>query len=99
MKKSKDLKLQNYPFVNKQSASKLTGLSTETLKRYRLQGKLEKGIHWIAINQRVIKYNISLVLDWIKNYHDNPQKHMKAIENYLASLPSNYKQRQSNRLL
>ncbi|BAZ12358.1 hypothetical protein NIES4071_41880 [Calothrix sp. NIES-4071] len=93
MKNSTESKLQHYAFVNKQKASELTGLSTETLKRYRLKGKLEKGIHWVEINSRVVKYNISLVLDWVQNHRDNPQEHIKAIEHYLASLPSNHKQR------
>ncbi|RUT03787.1 hypothetical protein DSM106972_047010 [Dulcicalothrix desertica PCC 7102] len=97
MKKSPDVKSQHYAFVNKQTASELTGLSAETLKKYRLAGKLEKGIHWVEINCRVVRYNISLVLDWIQNHDENPQGHIKAIENYLASLPSSQKQTRCNR--
>ena len=66
----------------------MTGLSAETLKKYRLSGLLQKDIHWVVINSRVIRYNIALVLDWIQNKNSNPQGHIRAIENYLASLPS-----------
>jgi hypothetical protein len=85
-----NIHLPDYPFVTKQVASQMTGLSAETLKKYRLQGKLQQDIHWIAINPRVVKYNIVLILDWMQN-HNNPQGHLIAIENYLASLPSNRK--------
>jgi hypothetical protein len=80
-----------YPLVNKQIAAKMTGLSAETLKRYRLGGLLQKDIHWVAINSRVIRYNISLVLDWLQNKDSNPQGHINAIERYLESLPSGWK--------
>ena len=33
------------------------GLSHHTLKRYRLQGILIEGIHWIRVNPRCIRYN------------------------------------------
>jgi hypothetical protein len=97
MKKLQDAKSQHYAFVNKQTASELTGLSAETLKKYRHAGKLEKGIHWVEINCRVVRYNISLLLDWVQNHDENPQGHIKAIENYLASLPSSQKQTRANR--
>jgi hypothetical protein len=86
-----NIHLPDYPFVSKQVASQLTGLSAETLKKYRLEGKLQKEIHWISINPRVVKYNIVLILDWMQNHNSNPQGHLRAIENYLDSLPSNQK--------
>lgn len=79
-------------------SSKLGQLTlSETLKKYRLVGMLQKDIHWVAINSRVIRYNISLVLDWMQNKDINPQAHLKAIENYLASLPSAQKKLRANR--
>lgn len=91
------IQLDHYQFVSKQVAAQMTGLSSETLKRYRLEGSLQKDIHWIAINSRVVRYNISLVLDWMQNKDSNPQGHLKAIENYLASLPSSQKKQKGNR--
>ncbi|MEA5573420.1 hypothetical protein [Calothrix sp. UHCC 0171] len=90
--------LPQYPLVNKKIAAERTGLSTETLKRYRLGGLLQKDIHWVAINSRVIRYNIVLVLDWIQNKDTNPQGHINAIERYLESLPSGWQKPRIRRL-
>jgi len=92
----KKMTLQHYQLVNKQVAAEMTGLSSETLKKYRLEGILQKDIHWVVINSRVIRYNISLVLDWMQNKDSNPQGHLRAIESYLASLPSGQKKPRAN---
>ena len=75
-------------FVGKREAERLTGLSYETLKKYRLSGLLLEGIHWIKLNSRVVRYNALLLLDWIQNRND-PQAHQRAIDAYQASLISN----------
>lgn len=93
----KKIILQHYQLVNKQVAAEMTGLSPQTLKKYRLEGILEKDIYWVMINPRVIRYNISLILDWMQNKDSNPQTHLKAIENYLSSLPSAKNKSQSRR--
>ncbi|MBD2028184.1 hypothetical protein H6F80_27890 [Leptolyngbya sp. FACHB-711] len=67
--------------------SSLTGLSPETLKKYRLSGFLVENIHWIRLNQRTIRYCVPLVLDRIQNQHF-PQEHNKAIEYCHSLLPS-----------
>ncbi|BAZ01114.1 hypothetical protein NIES37_51120 [Tolypothrix tenuis PCC 7101] len=90
-------KPQDYQFVTKQVMSEVTGLSSNTLKKYRLQGKLQRDIHWITLNSRVVRYNIILVLDWVQNHISNPEAHLRAIENYLADLPSNQPKRRRNR--
>jgi hypothetical protein len=79
-------------FVKKRELSKLTGLSGDTLKRYRLVGLLNEDIHWVRINSKVVLYNLPLVLDWLQNIHD-PVTHQKAIEAYLMGLPSHQKKR------
>ncbi|MBW4559653.1 MAG: excisionase family protein [Mojavia pulchra JT2-VF2] len=75
-------------FVTKKQLSNQIGLSSETFKRYRLQGIWQESIHWQKINSRTTLYNLPLILDWIAN-RDNPQAHQRAIEAYLHSLPSN----------
>lgn len=75
-------------FVGKRDAERLTGLSHETLKKYRFDGKLTEGIHFVRQNQRLVLYNAALLADWIQNRAD-PQAHQRAIDNYLISLPSN----------
>jgi CHAD domain-containing protein len=75
-------------FISKQEASQRLQLSGTTLKRYRLQGLLIEGIHWVRINSRCIRYNLELIQDWLHNRHD-PIAHQRAIEIYQANLLSN----------
>jgi hypothetical protein len=89
--------IQDYQFIDKNLAAKLTGLSGDTLKRYRQKGKLQKDIHWVSVNSRVVRYNKTLLIDWIQNHQSNPKAHSKAIENYLASLPSSQKKTKAKR--
>jgi hypothetical protein len=77
-------------FASKQEASQYLKLSGTTLKRYRLQGLLIEGIHWVRLNSRCIRYNLDLIQDWLQNRHD-PIAHQRAIEVYQASLLSNQK--------
>jgi hypothetical protein len=81
-------------FVKKQEISKLTGLSGDTLKKYRLSGILCEDIHWIRVNSKVVLYNVPLIMDWLQNIHD-PKAHRRAIEAYQAMLLSNRKVRRS----
>lgn len=74
-------------FCNRTEAAALTGLSPHSLKKLRLSGRLTQGIHWVYITSRSIAYNRDLLLDWVAN-RSNPAFHERAIENYLASLPS-----------
>jgi hypothetical protein len=81
-----------FEFVTKYEISQLTGLAPATLKRYRLSGCLTEGIHWVKLNARVVRYNKPLMRDWVQN-QGYPHLHQKAIENYLATLPSHEKSR------
>ncbi len=75
-------------FASKQEAAQYLKLSGTTLKRYRLQGLLIEGIHWVRINSRCIRYNLDLIQDWLHNRHD-PVAHQRPIEVYQANLLSN----------
>ena len=75
-------------FASKQKASQYLNLSGTTLKRYRIQGLLIEGIHWVRLNSRCIRYNLDLIQDWLHNRHD-PVAHQRAIEAYQANLLSN----------
>ncbi len=59
-----------FQFVGKREISKLTGLSGDILKKYRLKGLLSENIHWIRINAKVVRYNVPLVKDWLQNIND-----------------------------
>ncbi|MEM6840064.1 MAG: hypothetical protein ACFB0G_19455 [Leptolyngbyaceae cyanobacterium] len=75
-------------FVSKQEAIQSLKLSGTTLRRYRVQGVLIEGVHWVRVNSRCIRYNLELIKDWLHNRHD-PAAHQRAIEIYQASLLSN----------
>jgi hypothetical protein len=77
-------------FVNKRDAELLSGFSCETLKKWRLSGKLIQGIHWIKIgdSDRVVRYNSALLIDFLQN-QDDPEAHQRAIDLYIADLPCN----------
>lgn len=82
----------HFQFVKRREISRLTGLSGDTLKKYRLSGLLIKDIHWVRINSRLVLYNVPLIMDWLQNIN-NPKEHCKAIEAYLAMLLSSKKTR------
>ena len=79
-------------FVDKRRIAQYLTLSTDTLRKYRLQGKWIEGIHWMRVNSRCVRYNFMLIQDWLSNRHD-PIAHQRAIEIYLSSLSSNQKKR------
>lgn len=82
----KQFKEQPYYLGERKMAISI-GSSKEFLKKCRFQGLLIEGVYWVRLNSRVL-YNVQLVLDWIQNQGD-PRTHQKAIQNYLAHLPSN----------
>jgi hypothetical protein len=64
------------------------GVSSDTLKSWRVQGLLPRGIYWTTLpNSDRILWVKDLVRSWIVN-GDNSPSHQKAIERYLKSLPS-----------
>ncbi|PSB25348.1 excisionase family protein [Stenomitos frigidus] len=86
----------NPQFCNKHRLSDATGLSPETFKKYRLSGKWIEGVHWQRLNSRCVLYNLSLILDWVAN-RSSPCVHQRAIESYLAALPSNQPKKRGRR--
>ena len=77
-------------FVSKREAIESLKLSDTTLRRYRVQGLLIEGLHFVRLNSRCIRYNLDLVKDWLHNRHD-PEAHQRAIDIYQESLLSNQK--------
>lgn len=74
-------------YGSKKQAIAQTGLSASTLKRLRLSGDLQEGVHWQRFGTRKIVYNTTLLTDWVANQH-SPELHQAAIAAYLESLPS-----------
>ncbi|BDA73798.1 hypothetical protein CAL7716_079640 [Calothrix sp. PCC 7716] len=85
-------------FVNKQIASNKLNLSYSTLKKYRSDGTWVEGTHWIKINCRCIRYNLELLLDWLKNRY-NPIAHSQAIDLYHASIRRKCRRRNASNTL
>ncbi len=61
--------------------------SVHTLKLFRKRHWC-LGIHYQYLNSRTVRYNLILIEDWLVNL-DDPQNHLRGIETYLSSLPSN----------
>ena len=97
MPQSMERRYSAYPIVPKTVISRELGISGSTLKNWRLGRvnsdgtrtlpKLVENIHWFAIGQRKILYNFELIRDYVHNIKQ-PQLHERAIDAYLASLPS-----------
>jgi hypothetical protein len=89
--------MTQFPFVDKHTAASELGVSYSTLKVWRIgtvapagdtvPPKLQEGIHWRRHGLRKVTYNINLLQDWAAN-QDSPEAHQRAIDAYLASLPS-----------
>ncbi len=84
-----------YLWLNKHRAAQLLDISVHTLKSYRKLHWLE-GIHFQYLNTRTIRYNSLLITDWMANI-SSPEAHQRAIQAYLASLPSNQNQRRDRK--
>jgi endo-1,4-beta-D-glucanase Y len=75
-----------WPTVRRQGLVAATGLSEEYV-RTDLQKTLQEGIHWFRLPNSIrILWNLNLVRDWLVNGYS--PAHTKAIEKYIASLPS-----------
>lgn len=64
------------------------GVCADTLKDWRVAGILKKGIYWTTFPHIPSRHfwNKDLVRDWFVN--GNSASHTRAVERYLASLPS-----------
>jgi Helix-turn-helix domain len=79
-----------YTFISKKEACDLLKISERTLARYR-SDHWYLGIHYVKPVQKIL-YNKELIEDWLVNKHDWGT-HMRAIEAYQSTLPSNQPKR------
>ena len=82
-------------WIRKKEAAEIIGMSTHTLKLYRKKHWIEQ-IHFQYLNSRTIRYNESLLRDWIANRYCS-EAHQRAIEFYLASLLSNQQKKRGRK--
>jgi hypothetical protein len=80
-------------FVKTRVAAAIIGLDPDTLKTWRENELLEKtpclrrGIHFVKPSPTLTLYNRELLIDFIANI-ETPEHHERAIECFLAGLPS-----------
>jgi hypothetical protein len=80
-------------FISKLEACALLHVTERTLSRYRAT-HWYLGIHFVQPVQKIL-YNRELIEDWMVNRQDYPA-HLRAIESYQATLPSNQKRRRAS---
>jgi len=61
-------------------------MSPTTIRKYKRE--MIEGVHFVKPNSRLVRYRKELVLDFFQNYND-PIAHQAAIDQFLASQPSN----------
>jgi hypothetical protein len=75
-----------WPTVRRAGLAEATGLSEEYI-RTDLRATLAEGLYWFRLPNSVrILFNLNLIRDFLVN--GNCDAHSRAIERYLASLPS-----------
>ena len=77
-------------FIGKHEDCKLLQVTERTLARYRAD-HWYLGIHYLKPVQKIL-YNRELIEDWMINRHEY-HAHLRAIEAYQATLPSNQPKR------
>jgi hypothetical protein len=80
-------------YMNKHEACALLQVTERTLTRYR-SNHWYLGIHFVKLPQKIL-YNRELIEDWMVNREDY-STHLRAIEAYQATLPSNQKRKRAS---
>lgn len=76
-------------WVSAQGAFLITNYGEDKLKELRENVWME-GIYWRKVNSKVVLYNALLLRNWMV-YGDSPEMLRRGEENWLATLPSNWK--------
>jgi hypothetical protein len=74
--------------VRPADALRIFGVSHSYLEKRRYSGELIEGIHYIRLSHRLIRYNKSMIQDWLRTQND-PAAHERTIQHFQAALPSN----------
>ncbi len=82
----------NTTWLDKHQAAELLKCHPGSLPRYRSNSSCGwiEGCHWTRISNQKVLYNQELLQDWLANRNDI-DAHLRAIELFQASLPSNQK--------
>jgi hypothetical protein len=77
----------DYQFGDKHAAAQILNCHPNSLARSRRNtdnGWIE-GIHFVRVNASNVRYNLTLLKDWLMNRH-NPNAHQRAIEQYCQDI-------------
>jgi len=76
--------MELFNFITKQQAAQIIKKHPATLSRYRKQGLLLEGIHFVRSGNEYL-YNQALLTDWVANgCETNTPDHQRAIALYLS---------------
>ncbi len=78
-------------WVDAQGAFLITNYAEDKLKQLR-ENIWQEGIYWRKVNTKVVLYNALLLRNWMV-YGDDAESLRRGEENWLATLPSNWKRK------
>lgn len=87
----------DYQFGDKHEAAQILKCHPNSLARSRRNinyGWIE-GIHFVRLNASNVRYNLTLLKDWMMNRHD-PNAHQRAIEIYCQLISHRQRRRKPN---
>jgi hypothetical protein len=84
--------IEKYPLIPTGSLPQQFGLSISHFKRLMRARKITEGIHFFKVpGSPSILWNRDLLADWIANGGLESPAHQRAIEQYIAYLPSSHR--------
>jgi hypothetical protein len=90
------LKIMKIEFISlERDAAAALGLSPQTLKRWRLDGKIPAHV-FVKIGYKIVRYSIPLLLDWQLD-PDDLEAQSRAIAAIQAQRPSNQHQKKGRK--
>jgi predicted site-specific integrase-resolvase len=82
----------NPVYVRIQQLCEVVGVATHTIRRWREDGTLTEGIHYVRMSARTTLYNVPLIVDLIACAGDRVA-HQRAVDAHLKGMLSNQKRR------
>ncbi len=71
-------------FVTAETICKLFEISERSLRRIK-RSEFTEGVHYIQVNEKLLRYNLEVVTHWFQTRH-NPVLHAAKCQEYLESL-------------
>jgi hypothetical protein len=84
----------DYSFGDKYAAAELLGCHPDSLARSRRNANYGwiEGVHFVRLNSSSVRYNLTLLQDWLMNRH-NQLAHQRAVEAYYLVISHQKKSR------